>query len=93
MNETGLTRKIFGVARSMKKTRSHKPRYRHLPPPKRDSDNSDWNENLYPQNYKAKVQSQVSPRCPLPSWPKGIRKDIPSEKKISQTGCLKATKP
>ena len=60
--QTGLTRKIFGVARSMKKNRSHKPRYRYLPSPKRDSDDSDWNEILYPYNYRAKVQSQVSPR-------------------------------
>ena len=52
-----------------------------MPPPKRDSNNSDWNENLYPQNYRAKVQSQVSPRQPLPGWPKGIRKEIPSPNK------------
>ena len=52
----------FWSGKEYEKTRSHKPRYRHLPPPKRDSDDSDWNENLYPQNYRTKVQSQVSPR-------------------------------
>ena len=36
-------------------------------------DESDWNENLYPQNYRAKVQLQVSPSKPPPGWPKGIR--------------------
>ena len=33
--------------------RSQKPRYRHFPPPKRDSEDSDWNKNLYPHCYKA----------------------------------------
>ena len=44
--------------------------------PKRDSD-SNWNNNLYPQNYRAKVQSQVSSRWPLPGWPKSVRKETP----------------
>ena len=30
--------------------------------PKQDNNESDWNGNLYPQNYRAKTQSQVTPR-------------------------------
>ena len=39
-----------------------------MPPPERDSDESDWNENLYLHQYHAKVQSQVPPRHPPPGW-------------------------
>ena len=39
-----------------------------MPPPKRDSEESDWNENLYLHQYCAKVQSQVPPRHPSPDW-------------------------
>ena len=63
----------FWNGNEYEKSRTHRPRpYRILP--KNDSD-SDWNENLYPYNYRAKTQSQVSPRQPLPDWPKGIRKE------------------
>ena len=34
-------------------------------------DETDWNENLY-----TKTQCQFPSRCPLPGWPKGIRKQI-----------------
>ena len=46
-----------------------------MPPPKRDSEESDWNENLYPHSYQAKVQPQVPPRQPPSGWPKGIREE------------------
>ena len=47
-------------------------------PPKNDSD-SDWDQNLYPQNYRAETQSQVTPRQPPPGWSKGIRlQSLPS---------------
>ena len=29
---------------------------------KQNDSDSDWNDNLYPQNYRAKSQSQVTPR-------------------------------
>ena len=44
-----------------------------MPPPMRETKESNWNENLHPQNYRAKVQLQVSPSKPPPGWPKGIR--------------------
>ena len=31
-------------------------------PNKQDDSDSDWNDNLYPQNYRAKTQSQVTSR-------------------------------
>ena len=37
---------------------------------KQEDNDSDWNDNLHPQNYGAKTQSQVTPRQPLPGWPK-----------------------
>ena len=35
-----------------------------MPPPIREDEESDWNKNLYPQNYRAKVELQVSPSKP-----------------------------
>ena len=52
-----------------------------MPPPKRDSEESDWNENLYPHSYQAKVQSHIPPKQPLPSWLQGIRKESSSVNK------------
>ena len=34
---------------------------------------SDWNDNLYLQNYRAKSQPQTPSRQPLSGWPKGVR--------------------
>ena len=39
-----------------------------MPPPKHDNEESDWNENLYPHQYPAKVQSQVPIRQPPLGW-------------------------
>ena len=39
-----------------------------MPPPKHDSEESHWNDNLYPHQYRAKVQSQVAIRQPPPGW-------------------------
>ena len=39
-----------------------------MPPPKCDSEESDWNDNLYPHQYRANVQSQVPIRQPPPGW-------------------------
>ena len=36
--------------------------------PKHDSEKSDWNDNMYPHQYRAKVQLQVPIRQPPPSW-------------------------
>ena len=82
------------------KSRIPQPRYGRTPP-KHDDNDSDWNENLYPQNYRAKCQSQVSPRQPLPGWPKGIRKEsLPSPShtentstSLSKTEEIKKTQP
>ena len=71
-HQTGSTRRTFGMARSMK-NRTYRPRP-HRIPPENDSD-SGWNENLYPQTYRANTPSQVSPRQPPPGWPKGMRKE------------------
>ena len=50
-------------------------------PPLLASEESDWNENFYSQDYGAKLQSQVPFRGPPPpDWPKGIRKEISSKK-------------
>ena len=38
-----------------------------------DKNDSDWNDNLYPQNYRVRSQLQVPSRQPLPGWPKGVR--------------------
>ena len=56
-----MIKKIFGMVRHMKSQETPQPRYWSIPPKHNDND-SDWNENLYPQNYRAKSQSQVSPR-------------------------------
>ena len=37
-----------------------------------DKNDPDWNDNLNPQNYRAKSQPQAPSRQPLPGWPKGI---------------------
>ena len=50
----------FWNGKEYEKSRTYRPRPWRIPP-KNDSD-SDWNENLYPQNYRAKTQSQVFPR-------------------------------
>ena len=50
----------FWNGTAYEKSRTHRPKNWSIPP-KNDSD-SDWNENLYPQNYRAKTQSQVTPR-------------------------------
>ena len=76
----------FWKGKEYEKSRTYRPRPCRIPP-KNDSD-SDWNENLYPHNYRVKIQSQVSPRCPLPGWPKGIRKETPQHFHI-----LKMTQP
>ena len=39
-----------------------------MPSPKGDSEESDWNENLYAHQYRAKVQSQVPIRQHPPGW-------------------------
>ena len=56
----------------------------NLATPKHDSEESDCNKNLYPHHYRAKVQSQVTPTQPLPGWPKGIRKNNPSNNNKSR---------
>ena len=44
-----------------------------------DKNESDWNDNLNPQKYRAKSQPQAPSRQPLPGWPKGIRQQsLPS---------------
>ena len=64
-----------------KKIRPKTSRKSIMPPPLALGEESDWNENLYPQNYGAKAQSQVPfRRPPAPGWPKGIRKEISSKK-------------
>ena len=40
---------------------------------------TDWNDNLYPQNYRARSQPQAPSRQPPPGWPKGVRQQsLPS---------------
>ena len=39
-----------------------------MPPPKCDSEESNWNENLYQHQYQAKVKSQVPIRQPPLGW-------------------------
>ena len=58
----------FWNGKDYEKTRPKKPRYRHFPCPKRDSEESDWNENLYPHCYRDKVQLQVPLKQPPPGW-------------------------
>ena len=38
-----------------------------------DKNNSDWNDNLYPQNYRATSWPQAPSRQPPPGWWKGVR--------------------
>ena len=40
-----------------------------MPSPKHVSEESNWNENLYPHKYQAKVESQVPIRQQPPGWP------------------------
>ena len=35
-----------------------------MPPTMREDEETNWNENLHPYNYMAKVQLQVSPSKP-----------------------------
>ena len=63
--QIGVTRKFFGMRRH-DKTRPSSLKPVQMPPPKRDSEEFDWNENLYPHQYHAKVQSQVPARYPPP---------------------------
>ena len=44
---------------------------------------SDWSDL---HNYRAKTQSQVSPRQSLPGWPKGIRKESLSTLSHTENG-------
>ena len=71
----------FWNGKTYEKTRSHKLRYRHFSLPKRESQDSNWNENLYPHCYRAKVQSQVPPRQPPLGWPNWKRNEIPLQNK------------
>ena len=48
-----------------------------MPPTKRDGEESDWNEHLYPHSYRPKVQSQVPPRQPPPDWASWRKKKSP----------------
>ena len=54
-----------------------------MPPPKHDSEESDWNENLYLHQYQAKVQSQVPIRQPPPGWSTG-EKNSPQHQRTNQ---------
>ena len=68
----------FWNGKAYEKSTGPQHRYWSIPP-KQDDNDSDWNDNLYPQNYRAKTQSQVTPRQPPPGWPKGIRlQSLPS---------------
>ena len=51
----------FWNGKAYEKSRTHRPRAWRIPP-KQDNNDSDWKENLYPQNHRVKSQSQVSPR-------------------------------
>ena len=42
-----------------------------------DKNDSNWNDNLDPYNYKGRSQPQKLSRQPLPGWPKGIRQQTP----------------
>ena len=44
-----------------------------MPPPLRDGEESDWGDNLYPHQYRAKAQSQVLIRQPPPVGLTGAR--------------------
>ena len=54
----------FWNGKEYEKSKARRPRPYRMPP--KDDSDSDWNENLYPHNYRAKTQSQVSPRQPPP---------------------------
>ena len=43
-----------------------------MPPPMREGEESNWNENMYPQNYRAKVRLQVSSSKPPQVGPKAL---------------------
>ena len=63
--ENGWSGKTYG------KTRASSLKPVQVPQTKRDSQESDYNENLYPHQYWAKVQSQAPPRQPPPpGWGK-----------------------
>ena len=55
-----------------------------MPPTKCDSEESDWNENLYLHQYCAKVQFQVPIRQPPPGW-SNWRNEISSAKTNNNT--------
>ena len=56
----------FGSGKTYDNIRPSSLKPVQMPPPKRDSEQSNWNENLYLHQYHAKVKSQVPPRHPTP---------------------------
>ena len=50
----------FWNGKTYERSRTPRPKYWSISP--KNYNDSDWNENLYPQNYRAKTQSQVTPR-------------------------------
>ena len=86
----------FWNGKTYDKVRPTSFRQVQLQPPKCDSEESNWNENLYPKNYRAKVQSQVPPTKLPPGWPKGIRNNNNSNDKFAENTSdkmLKSIKP
>ena len=71
--QTGVTRKIFGWGKTYDKVRPTTLKPVPMPPSMTEDEESNWNESLYLQHYRAKVQLQVSPSKPPLGWPKGIR--------------------
>ena len=53
--------KNFWNGKAYEKSTGPQHRYWSIPT-KQDDNDSDWNDNLYPQNYRAKTQSHVTPR-------------------------------
>ena len=51
-HQTGVIRKIFGMVKAYEKSTGPRHRYWSITP-KQDDNDSDWNDNLYTQNYRA----------------------------------------
>ena len=62
----------FWKDKAYEKSTAPQCRYLNIPA-KQDDNDSDWNDNLYPQNYWAKSQLQIPSRQQPPVWPKGVR--------------------
>ena len=83
----------FWNGKAYKKSTGPQRRYWSIPTKHNDND-SDWKDNLYPQNYRAETQSQVTCRQSPPGWPKGVRlQSLPFPSKMENHPNTDITKP